>query len=131
MVPAAVLVAVALTQIGLARGAGLSPWKGGGFGMFSTLDARPFRHVRISVEGENGWETVGVPAWAQAEAASVETFPRRAAFERLGQEVLLAQWSRGRAVAAVRIELWRDEHDPVTLKAVSRRIEEHVIRGPR
>jgi hypothetical protein len=43
--PPVLLAAVAVVQIGLARGAGLSPWLGGGFGMFSTTDAWGRRHL--------------------------------------------------------------------------------------
>jgi hypothetical protein len=36
--PVALLLAVAGVQVTLTRTSGLSPWKGGGFGMFSTTD---------------------------------------------------------------------------------------------
>ncbi len=50
-----ILVCVALTQITLSFAAGLTPWKGGGFGMFSSIDAAPMRTVRCeatTLEGE-------------------------------------------------------------------------------
>lgn len=43
--PALLLVAVAITQIALARSAHLSAWSGGGFGMFSTTDSPARRHL--------------------------------------------------------------------------------------
>ena len=42
---------VAGGQLLLAQTTRLSSWKGGGFGMFASLDARPFRHVRILANG--------------------------------------------------------------------------------
>ena len=120
---------VALTQIGLARRAGLSPWKGGGFGMFSTLDARPHRHLRIHVEGAGLPEELGVPAWAQVQASVVETLPTDAHFERLGRAVVAHEQARGRAPNRVRLELWRDEHDAVTLRPTSRKLREYVWRA--
>src|SRR5262245_2192837 len=48
--PAAPLLAVAVTQVVLARVADLSPWKGGGFGMFATNDGAAFRYVRLFVD---------------------------------------------------------------------------------
>jgi hypothetical protein len=131
VLPAVALVVVAVVQIGLTRAAGLSPWKGGGFGMFSTLDARPYRHLRILVEGPGRSEQLGVPSWAQTQAANVETLPTEAQFERLAGVVVEHERARGRPLESVRLELWRDEHDPVTLRAVSRRIHEHVWRAPR
>jgi hypothetical protein len=44
--PVALLVVVACAQIALARRAALSPWVGGGFGMFSTTDGWGRRQVR-------------------------------------------------------------------------------------
>ena len=38
LLPVALLMAVATVQVILATAAGLTPWKGGGFGMFSTTD---------------------------------------------------------------------------------------------
>ena len=48
-IPVALLLAVAAVQVTLARTAGLSPWKGGGFGMFSTTDDAGRRRVRVFV----------------------------------------------------------------------------------
>jgi hypothetical protein len=121
---------VALTQIGLARRAGLSPWKGGGFGMFSTLDTRPHRYLRIRVLGSGRSEDLGVPAWAQALAVVVETLPTDTHFERLGRAVVAHERARGRAADSVHIELWRDEHDAVTLRPTSRKLKEYAWRAP-
>jgi hypothetical protein len=49
ILPVALLVAVASVQVVLTRTAGLSPWKGGGFGMFSTTDDSGRRRVRVFV----------------------------------------------------------------------------------
>jgi hypothetical protein len=38
LLPVSLLVVVAGAQVTLATTAGLSPWKGGGFGMFATTD---------------------------------------------------------------------------------------------
>lgn len=43
--PAALLLTVAATQATLAHAAGLSPWKGGGFGMFASTDSPRMRVV--------------------------------------------------------------------------------------
>ena len=45
--PVILLVTVAIVQIGLANYSFLSPWSGGGFGMFSTTDVGSARHVHI------------------------------------------------------------------------------------
>jgi hypothetical protein len=45
--PAAVLAAVACVHLYRVNAEGLSPWKGGGFGMFSTINARSHRVLRV------------------------------------------------------------------------------------
>lgn len=45
--PVALLVAVGAGQIVLAKAANLTPWLGGGFGMFSTTDSGANRHLYV------------------------------------------------------------------------------------
>ena len=45
-----VLILIACLQIYLTQTQELSRWKGGGFGMFSTLDSPSARFLRISIE---------------------------------------------------------------------------------
>ena len=59
--PVTLLVIVALNQIHLAHTVHLSPWKGGGFGMFSSTDGGPNRHLRIFLRGLPSRHEVQVP----------------------------------------------------------------------
>jgi hypothetical protein len=52
--PAVILVMVALLQIYLAQTANLSPWKGGGFGMFGAIDAPDMRVIQAEGLDQNG-----------------------------------------------------------------------------
>ena len=72
LLPVALLVLVAGAQVTLARRAGLSPWKGGGFGMFSTTDDAGRRHVRVFVTAPERSEEIAI-------APSLEDAARRAA----------------------------------------------------
>ena len=114
-VPAALLVVVACGQLWLARTARLSPWKGGGFGMFASLDARPFRHVRIFVQAPQRAEELEVPPSLEALVASVEILPDARQFERLARGVVARERRRERPVADVRLELWRVDFAPGSL----------------
>ena len=60
LLPVTLLVAVAGVQVMLATTAGLSAWKGGGFGMFSTTDDGGRRYVRIFVTAP---ERFAAQAW--------------------------------------------------------------------
>ncbi len=48
------LASVALTQMVVASTTELTPWRGAGFGMFSTMDGHDLRGVRIEVVTEDG-----------------------------------------------------------------------------
>jgi hypothetical protein len=59
--PAALLVAVALHQIWLARTEQLNAWSGGGFGMFSTTDAWGRRHLHAWAVRPGAYRELEVP----------------------------------------------------------------------
>ena len=73
--PVALLVAVAAAHFGLVRCCALHPWLGGGFGMFSTVDERHFRALRIDAEGE---QPVELPPELEDAAERAEALPSEA-----------------------------------------------------
>ena len=107
--PVVLLVLVAGAQMTLAHTSALSPWKGGGFGMFSTLDARPFRYVRVYVTAPERSEELAVPGSLEDAAAAVAVLPTAAQLERFARAVAARERSHGRPVDLVRVEVWREE----------------------
>jgi hypothetical protein len=59
--PIALLIFVALSQFILAHTVDLSPWLGGGFGMFSTTDDGVNRELRVFTTGAEGEEEREIP----------------------------------------------------------------------
>jgi len=106
-VPAILLICLAAGQMTLARTALLSPWKGGGFGMFASIDGLPFRQVRVFVEAPNRSKEIALPDSLEATAAKAATWPHAGSLERLARAVIAREHSRGRAVDSVRVEVWR------------------------
>ena len=87
-----ILVAVALGQLALANLGELSPWKGGGFGMFSTTDSLGARVVSCEGETVEG-ETIEIHAFAGIKPAVIDNWramPRQSTLRRLGAELLHA-----------------------------------------
>ena len=115
LLPAALLVVVAGGQLALSHTAMLSPWKGGGFGMFASLDGRPFRYVRIFVEAPERSEERAVPPSMEDLAAAAEIAPGDRQFERLARAVVARERRRKRPVVDVRLEVWRVEFAPQSL----------------
>ena len=125
--PPLVLVAVAVTQIGLAKTAGLTPWKGGGFGMFSTIDNAPFRYIRIFVEAPGRSEELQIPPSLEDQYARTVAFPSESMLRRLAQATAAREQRKARPVASVRLELWREEFD-AGLRAVQTRVRDYEQR---
>ena len=128
LTPVALLVTVACAQVTLARTAGLSPWKGGGFGMFSTTDDAGRRHVRIFVRAPTRSEEIAVPRSLEDAARRAAVLPGNAQLARLAQLVVEREHRYHRAVDEVRIETWRLEYARDTLTATSHRLSDFTYR---
>jgi len=75
LLPPLLLTVVALVQIVLARTADLTAWKGGGFGMFSTLDHGAYRGVDIVIDAPDRSESLEIPPSLEIAAARAAAFP--------------------------------------------------------
>ena len=126
--PVALLLAVACLQVALARIADLSPWKGGGFGMFSTTDDAGRRHVRVFVSAPDRSEEIAIAPSLEDAARRAAVLPADFEFSRLAQRVVAREARYQRAVDTVRIEAWRIDYDRETLAATSRLIREYIYR---
>jgi hypothetical protein len=95
------LVAVALGQFWLAWTVGLSPWKGGGFGMFSTVDAPSARFLRAHLLRASEEIPVLIPEGLQSLALETRTLPRREGLTRLAERLAGGTWVPYRFTTAV------------------------------
>ena len=113
--PAAVLVVVAANQFRLALTEDVSPWSGGGFGMFSSTDAPNNRHLHAFVQNEGIRREVAVPARLEVAVRRATTLPTRQRLGKLGKE--LASMESGGRIRWDEIELqvWALTYDPDTL----------------
>jgi hypothetical protein len=101
--PAILLTVVALAQMVMARTADLSPWKGGGFGMFASADGLPFRSVRLYVTATDRSEETPVPLSLDDLAQRAATLSARRAMERLGFAAIAREQRQGRSAVAGRM----------------------------
>jgi len=128
LLPVSLLVVVAGAQVTLATTAGLSPWKGGGFGMFSTTDDGGRRYVRVFVSAVERSEEISISPSLEDAARRAAVLPRDAELSRLARLVVDRERRHGRSVEAVRIETWRVEYARDTLAATTRLAREFVYR---
>jgi hypothetical protein len=126
-IPAFFLVAVATVQIALARLGPLSPWKGGGFGMFASLDGGSFRTLRVFVEAPERSEEILLPPSLRRLGAEVEAFPSDGMVARLADAVADREREAERSVLRVRVDVWRTEYAPRSLEPSRRLLREHAM----
>jgi len=108
------LLAVAAVQVPLAKLWVLTPWRGGGFGMFSTLDSSSFRPVRVYAVGD-GWERrLKLPEDLSGPAYAAGCLPTDGRLEGLARRVAARLRPGKRTVRAVRVEVWKTAFDPAT-----------------
>jgi hypothetical protein len=115
ILPAALLLAIALVQIALARAAALTPWAGGGFGMFASTDARGSRHLHVFALHAGVRRELIVPEAARERAWRALSFPSERALERLGAQLGAGRdpvWGRP---DAIELQVWATRFERGTL----------------
>jgi hypothetical protein len=127
--PPILLVVVAFHQIYLAKTALLSPWKGGGFGMFSSTELGPARTVRVFVSAPDRSEELEIPDSLAESAQKVATYPSKSLLKSLAEQFVARENRKDRPVDSVRIEVWRTKFDPQTLKPESEKIRDYVYQA--
>ncbi len=130
VVPPVLLVVVAVCQIGLAKAAGLTAWKGGGFGMFSTLDHGAYRGVDVVIEAADRSEAQHIPPSLEEIAARAAAYPSDWLLRRLAEGIVARERRYDRAVTVVKLTVWRTEFDHQTLAATERTLRAFVYRVP-
>jgi hypothetical protein len=105
------LLGLALAQVAGYASFGLSPWKGGGFGMFSTNDHGGFRSVRVLELSASGERRVALPQSLERLQRHVREAPRRSNLERLAAE--LRRGTEG--LGPLRVEVWRTQFSAADL----------------
>ena len=86
------LATLACIQIFLGLKFELTPWKGGGFGMFSTVDSPGARSIRVYLETDDGELPTKAPSWLRARRRYARSFPTDFRVRALAVEMAAATW---------------------------------------
>ena len=89
-----ILIIVATIQITLSFSKNLSPWKGGGFGMFSTIDSPSMRVVSVRGFDSDGNQYMidAASVLNLSEKKSLRSFPQRIDFIRLAENLITEEF---------------------------------------
>jgi hypothetical protein len=109
------LAAVAAAQIWLALTHALSPWAGGGFGMFASSDVRGNRHVHAFAIHPGVRRELAIPAELHERARRVLAFPTERAQRSLALQLVDGPDPIWGAAEAIEIQIWATRFDRVTL----------------
>ncbi|GAB4376405.1 MAG: hypothetical protein Kow00121_23450 [Elainellaceae cyanobacterium] len=88
--PATILVLVALLQLYLTHTANLSPWKGGGFGMFGAIDAPTMRIIQAKVLDQDG-KPIQLDVYSGLDDRTIRrirTLPRQSDLEQIAPQLV-------------------------------------------
>ena len=110
------LAALALVHLALVQRDALSPWLGGGFGMFSTVDRRHLVAIATDVDGS---ETVlDAPHWLEDGIERARALPSEGRLGALAD----AGSDAAPGCAVLRIEVWRSDFAPGSLAPTGTRL---------
>jgi hypothetical protein len=96
----ALLCVVAAAQLYLVERSALSRWKGGGFGMFSTVDSPSARFLRVYLMTDAGEVPVLVPGEVKKLAQKVRVMPSERRVEELTETLRNGAWVHLTVVSA-------------------------------
>lgn len=126
--PGGILVAVALLQVVLVHTSDLAPWSGGGFGMFSTTDAAPSRHLHAFAVVSGGTREVDHRQVDREVLDRALAFPTATNLAPLARAVATATPTDVGRPSAVRFEIWSVVFERRTLAPTGRLI--HSVEIP-
>jgi hypothetical protein len=95
---------------------GLSPWLGGGFGMFSSFDGWSHRYLRAYAVREGVRRELEIPAALRPEVAAALALPSDARLRGLAEALVDAPSPDEGALEAIALQVFRPRLDPETLQ---------------
>jgi hypothetical protein len=96
----ALLCAVAAAQLYLVEHRSLSRWKGGGFGMFSTVDSPSARFLRVYLMSDSGEVPVLIPSEVRELSQKIRVMPSKQRLEELTDALRNGTWVHLTVVSA-------------------------------
>jgi hypothetical protein len=113
--PAALLTVVAVNQLVLAATESLSPWSGGGFGMFSSTDSPANRHLHAFVQNEGIRREVRIPPEFADRVRRATTLPTRKRLGTLAADIALLESASAVRWDEIELQVWAVTYDPSLL----------------
>jgi hypothetical protein len=130
--PAVLLSLVAVNQLRLAFTESVSPWSGGGFGMFAVTDSPGHRHLHVFVQNDDIRREVAFPPDLEDAVLRATTLPTRSRLQALAAE--LAELEANSAIQwdEIVLQVWTVDYATPGLQPGGRLVRtEHFAVAPR
>ena len=114
-VPSVLLILVTANQLRLVFTTALSPWWGGGFGMFATTDGWATRHLHVFAIRLGVRRELSIPATLRRKVERVLTLPSDANFQAIAREFADIPTPDEGPLIAIELQVWGTHYDPITL----------------
>lgn len=111
--PIVLMVFLALNQLVLANFYDLSPWLGGGYGMFSTTDVGRNRHIHIYANSPGIRKELIYPEQLKETVLRTKSFPTDRNLKILAERIL--EIEDDNTIASIEIKVWKSNYKPKTL----------------
>lgn len=129
--PVLLAIGVALWQIYLAQRAGLSPSKGGGFGLFSTVDKLENRNLRAYLITDTKEIPFAIPRYVPATEILRKPIYRAASLPSQGRLKLITDDLITKpyqvSIQGIRVEVWKLAFNSSTLRASREKVGELTV----
>ena len=116
--PSIILIALALNQLVLANFLNLSPWLGGGYGMFSTTDVGSNRHLHIYLKSEGIKKELIYPPELRELALKTKSFPTNYSLSRFANTLL--ETERDEYTKSIEVQVWKSQFEKQSLQPSSK-----------
>ena len=112
--PAILLLAIAINQLVLANFFNLSPWLGGGYGMFSTTDVGSNRPLHIYARSEGIMKELIYPPQLEDFALRTKSFPTNGNLKEFANRI--AQLEDDISIYSIEVQVWRSQFKTYSLE---------------
>lgn len=126
--PSLLLILVAGNQLRLVSTAALSPWWGGGFGMFATTDGWATRHLHVFAIRSGVRRELEVPFSLRKKVERVLVLPSDAQLRALARQFAEAPTPDEGPLETIELQVWATQFDPDTLAPSSTPIRFLTVR---
>ena len=114
-IPSMLLLLVAANQLRLVSTAALSPWWGGGFGMFATTDGWATRHLHVFAMHQGVRRELSIPPTLRQEVKRALTLPSDVNLRAIAREFANIPTPDEGPLMAIELQVWATHYDPITL----------------